>query len=149
MTDKEPWIDADSVRRAEVNNDLTLRMPGLGTILTIFGRAFTLRCPHCGGRPVFRTWFKLRERCGACDRTLERGEHDYFLGGMLFNLIMAELLFTGGFVAFMIARWPDVPWDTIQFAAPLGMLVMPALLYPFSKLVWLGFDLALRPRREG
>jgi hypothetical protein len=29
--------------------------------------------------------------------------------------------------------------------APAAMVVAPILLYPFSRLIWLGFDLMLRP----
>jgi hypothetical protein len=90
-------------------------------------------------------WFRLRERCGRCDRPLERGEQDYFLGGMLFNLVISELLFAGAFAAVLIGMWPTVPWDGIEIAAPLGMAVTPFVMYPVSKLVWLAFDLILRP----
>jgi uncharacterized protein (DUF983 family) len=111
----------------------------------LFARALTLRCPHCGARPVLASWLRLRERCPACGLRLERGEHDYFLGGMMFNLVLAEFIFAGVFVAVLVATWPRVPWDAIQVAAPLGMLAAPFVLFPFSKLVWLAFDLMLRP----
>jgi hypothetical protein len=38
-----------------------------------------------------------------------------------------------------------VPWDALQVWAPVGMVVTPVVTYPFSKLLWLSFDLALRP----
>jgi hypothetical protein len=38
-----------------------------------------------------------------------------------------------------------VPWDTLQWAAPLAMGAAPFVLFPFSKLAWLGFDILLRP----
>lgn len=142
---RSPDVDADSVRRAEVNNDLDLAVPTAAGIVRLVGRSFALRCPHCGGRPVLVHWFRLRERCGHCHELLERGEHDYFLGAMLFNLVLGEFLFIVVFVALMLRRWPDVPWDAIQAWAPLGMIVTPVLTYPFSKLLWLSFDLALRP----
>ena len=39
-----------------------------------FLRALALRCPWCGKGPVLASWFRLRERCGACGLRLERGE---------------------------------------------------------------------------
>lgn len=117
----------------------------MGRTLRLFARALTLRCPHCGKGPVLRSWFRMLPACGSCGRFLERGEQDYFIGAMLFNLVIAELLFAVVFVSVLVARWPVVPWDTIEIAAPLGMAVTPFLTYPFSKLAWLAFDLTFRP----
>ena len=122
-----------------------LVLPGPARVLRIFGRALTLRCPHCGGGPVLRHWFRMRERCGRCGLRVERGEGDYFIGSMMFNLVLSEGLFAIGLVAALLATWPVVPWDTLEWLAPLLMLVAPFLLFPFSKLVWLGFDTILRP----
>ena len=41
--------------------------------------------------------------------------------------------------------WPRVPWSLLQYGAPAAMVLAPIILYPFSKLVWLAFDLVLRP----
>ncbi|HNV76328.1 MAG: DUF983 domain-containing protein [Gemmatimonadetes bacterium] len=130
------------------NEHLDLSLPGLGRILVLVGRALTLHCPHCGKGPVLVNWFRLRPACGHCTRALERGEPDYFLGGMMFNLILAELLFAGIFVAVLVFMWPTVPWDGISIGAPVGMALAPILLYPISKLVWLAFDLSFRPEQD-
>ena len=119
--------------------------PGLGRVLTVLGRAVRLRCPHCGGGPVLAHWFKMRPRCGKCGLAIERGERDYFIGSMMFNLVVSELLFATAFVATLIIAGPNVPWDFLQWGAPLGMGVAPFILFPFSKLAWLGFDILLRP----
>lgn len=132
----------------DANEHLELSFSGFSRLLRLVGRAMTGRCPHCGKRPVLVHWFRLRPACGACGRPLERGESDYFLGGMMFNLILAELLFTGIFVAILVFMWPTVPWDGIAIGAPVGMALAPIALYPISKLVWLAFDLAFRPERE-
>jgi uncharacterized protein (DUF983 family) len=129
----------------ESNTHLPLRIPGPREAARIALRALTLRCPACGGKPVLVHWLRMRRECGACGLDLERGEGDYFIGSMMFNLVLAEFLFVAVLVAVMWVRWPTVPWDTLQVLAPLGILVAPILLYPISKLVWLGFDLALRP----
>jgi hypothetical protein len=80
---------------------------------------------------------------------LERGERDYFVGAMMFNLALAELIFTVGFVSIVVASWPRVSWDVLQVVLPAGMVLAPILLYPVSKLFWLAFDLMLRPDRAG
>jgi uncharacterized protein (DUF983 family) len=90
-------------------------------------------------------WFRMRGRCGSCGLDLQRGETDYFIGSMLFNLVLGEMVFAAVFVAVLVWQWPSVQWDVIQWLAPAGLLVTPMLLFPVSKLAWLGFDLALRP----
>jgi uncharacterized protein (DUF983 family) len=116
--------------------------------MRILARAATLRCPNCGGRPMLRHWLALRERCPRCGLRVERGERDYFIGSMMFNLVLAELLFAAGFVAILIVTWPEVPWDTLEWVAPLMMIAAPLALFPFSKLVWLAFDVMFRPVTE-
>jgi hypothetical protein len=55
---------------------------------------------------------------------------------MMFNIALAE----GVFVILLVA-----PWTPLQYGAPAAMVLAPIVLYPFSKLVWLAFDLTLRP----
>lgn len=133
----------------DANEHLDMKMPPPSRLFVLLWRALRLKCPYCGSGPVLQTWFKLRATCGSCGRKLERGEQDYFLGGMLFNLILAELLFASIFVTTLVVMWPRVPWDAIQVGAPLGMAVTPILTYPIGKLVWLAFDLTFRPEDRG
>ncbi|HSQ32593.1 MAG TPA: DUF983 domain-containing protein [Gemmatimonadaceae bacterium] len=129
----------------EIESRTELRLARPQEIARLFGRALTLRCPHCGGRPVLRHWLKLRERCPKCGLRLERGEHDYFSGSVLFNFIFSELLFAFVFVVYLIVKHGDVDWDTLQFVL-IGMVgLAPIALYAISKLLWLAFDLMLRP----
>lgn len=132
----------------DANEHLDLRFAGFGQAFRLVARALSLHCPHCGKGPVLVNWFRLRPSCGHCTRPLERGEPDYFIGGMMFNLILAELLFAGIFVAVLVFMWPAIPWDGISIGAPLGMALAPIVLYPISKLVWLAFDLSFRPEQE-
>lgn len=129
----------------EIDSDTGLSFSGPRHTAVLFGRALRLRCPHCGGGPVLRHWLKMQERCGRCGLRLERGERDYFIGSMMFNLVLGEFLVVIVVVAVMLARWPDVPWDLLEVGVPLLAILFPVLLFPFSKLTWLAFDLALRP----
>jgi uncharacterized protein (DUF983 family) len=122
-----------------------LVLPRLGIALRLIGRGLLLRCPNCGKGPVLKHWLKLRERCGTCGLRLERGEHDYFVGSMLLNFCLAGVLFLLTLAVIMIASWPDVPWDTLQILLPLLIIVVPLVLFPFSKLLWLAADIAMRP----
>ncbi|MFL5578415.1 MAG: DUF983 domain-containing protein [Gemmatimonadaceae bacterium] len=122
-----------------------LDLPGPKRAALLAGRALLLRCPNCGGGPVLRNWLKLRERCGTCGLRLERGEHDYFTGSILFNFVLSGVLFLLALVVVVVATWPNVPWDVLQYLLPLLILVAPVVLFPFAKLLWLAFDLMLRP----
>jgi uncharacterized protein (DUF983 family) len=108
------------------------------------GRALLLRCPHCGAGKVTRRWL-LRPSCPSCGLRLDRGEADYWLGAMLFNLIAAETLFATGLVTMLVLTWPDPPWAALQYGSVSAMIVAPLILFPFSKLLWLAFDLVFRP----
>jgi len=71
------------------------------------------------------------------------------VGAYLVNLIIAELLFAVGLGAWLLAAWPDVPWDLVERVAVVAMLVAPLVLYPFTRTVWLAADLIFDPQRPG
>jgi uncharacterized protein (DUF983 family) len=121
-----------------------MRFQGFRRAGVLFARALTLRCPNCGARGILASWFKLAPACPRCRLRPERGESDYFLGGMMFNIGLAEGVFVIALVATLVT-WPRVPWSLLQYGAPAAMVLAPIILYPFSKLVWLAFDLMLRP----
>jgi uncharacterized protein (DUF983 family) len=120
-----------------------VRSKGRG--LRLYGRALRLRCPHCGEGSIKGTWMKMKRTCPACGLRTERGEEDFFLGAMMFNLVLAEFLVVLAVVGFTIARWPDVPWDSITWIS-LGLAVIaPFLFYPFGHSIWLASDILIRP----
>jgi hypothetical protein len=45
----------------------------------------------------------------------------------------------------VLAAWPDVPWDALTWGTPAAMIASMVVLRPFSKVVWLGFDVLMRP----
>ncbi len=114
-------------------------------MVTMVGRALLLECPNCGSHGLLKNWFKMNDRCPRCGLRVEREGHDYMAGSVMFNLVLAELVFAFTLVAWLLITWPNVNWDLLEIAAPLGMAVAPFVLFPFSKLVWLAADLALRP----
>jgi uncharacterized protein (DUF983 family) len=110
-------------------------------------RALLMRCPLCGARGVTRRWVIVRPRCPSCGMRLDRGEDDYWIGALLFNLIAAEILFAGGVLVTLLWTWPHPPWDALYWGSIVGVVVMPIVTYPITKLVWLAFDLVFRPPR--
>jgi hypothetical protein len=87
----------------------------------------------------------MRASCPRCHLLLDRGEHDYFLGGYTINFVVAELLIVVGGAASIVITWPDVPWTLITWLLVAAMVLAPVLFYPFAKTLWLAVDLVLRP----
>jgi uncharacterized protein (DUF983 family) len=110
-----------------------------------FTRALRLRCPHCGGGPIFVTWSRLVPNCPTCGLGLERGEQGYWLGAYFFNLMLVETLFSVWVTGFLVLTWPSPPWDFFQVSTVVLMLVASVAFFPFSKTLFLAFDLFVRP----
>jgi len=115
--------------------------------LVMFARALRRRCPNCGAGPVIARWIYTRPACPRCRLRLDRGEPDYFLGAIVFNMAFAEGLFAAALLAVLLWTWPNPPWDVLYYGGIAGLIVAPILFYPYSKLFWLAFDLLFRPLR--
>ena len=76
---------------------------------------------------------------------LDRGESDSFLGAYLVNLVAVELILTAIMVIIGIATAPDVPWTFLMWGGIVFALVAAIACYPLTKVLWLAFDVMLRP----
>ena len=117
----------------------------LHRIVSLTARALRLRCPNCGGGPLFTGWFRMRDRCPACGLRLERGEQGYVVGAYMFNIVAAELLFAAVAASVVAATWPSPPWTALQWGGAGLMIAAPLACYPFSKTLFLAFDCMFRP----
>lgn len=117
----------------------------VGRALRLFWRAVRLRCPNCGGGSLFLSPLRLRPDCPTCGMQLDRGESDYFLGAYLLNLVAVELLFAVLFGVVLVTTWPSPPWELLQYGGAALMIVGAVACYPFTKVLWIAFDVALRP----
>jgi uncharacterized protein (DUF983 family) len=114
-------------------------------VLLLFWRALGLRCPNCGGGPLFDGWLLPKQRCPSCSLPLERGESGYQVGSYMFNIIAAELIFAAIFIGVLVATWPDPPWLALQLGGGALMILAPFAFFPWSKTLFLAFDLLFRP----
>jgi uncharacterized protein (DUF983 family) len=110
-------------------------------------RAVRLRCPNCGGKGIFTSWFRMRPRCPTCGLRLERGEQGYVVGSYMFNIVASELVWAAIFVGILFATWPSPPWTLLEIGGGILMVALPFLFYPFSKTLFLAFDLLFNPVR--
>ena len=101
--------------------------------------------PTAAKPKVFTSWFRMRTHCPVCGLKFERGEEGYQVGSYMFNIVAAELIFAAVFVGVMVATWPSPPWKLLEYGGIALMIVAPFVFYPFSKTLFLAFDLVFRP----
>ena len=85
-----------------------------------------------------------------CGLALERGESsEFWIGAYVFNLAFGELLAIGIPIVWMIRSSPNQPWERIEMLAVVLCVLLPILFFPFSRLLWLAWDLSFRPSEPG
>lgn len=63
----------------------------------------------------------------------------------MFNIIASELLFAAVFLAVVVVMWPSPPWTLLEYGGIVMMVLAPLFFFPFSKTIFLAFDLVFRP----
>ena len=114
----------------------------MNRFFVLFGRGLMLRCPVCGKGKLFRTWFRMYERCPNCGYRFER-EEGYFSASMAINLVISELLIAA-FVVPLAANTSIPMLPVLLWGAPLPFL-LPLLFYHHSLGLWLAMDHFARP----
>jgi uncharacterized protein (DUF983 family) len=113
--------------------------------LRLCGRALRLRCPNCGQGKLFESWLRMRSQCPVCGFRFERGEEGYQVGSYMFNMVASELAFAFAFVGLVVVTWPSPPWTLLEYGGIIMMIIAPFVFFPFSKALFLAFDLFFRP----
>jgi uncharacterized protein (DUF983 family) len=106
------------------------------------------RCPHCGRGAVLSGLFSTHERCAVCGFVFKRGNPAYFSGAIFINYLLGAGAAIFAFLVVLVTTWPNVPWDTLAYAGPVGALVIVVLLHPVAKLILLAIDVRMRPITE-
>ena len=68
---------------------------------TVLLRGLRKRCPRCGERRIFRSWFHLIERCPNCALRFER-EQGGFLGAMTINFLVVVVVWVAMLVVVLV-----------------------------------------------
>jgi uncharacterized protein (DUF983 family) len=110
-------------------------------------RGLKRSCPLCGNRGIFSGYFRLKEACSRCGYEFSR-EEGYWVGAVIINTAASMILFLMVFLVSIIVMAPDVDWVVLLAVAVGVNLVFPVLFYPFSKTIWMAFDLVFMKRLE-
>jgi hypothetical protein len=66
----------------------------------------------------------------------------------MFNIVASELLFAAAGLGVVVATWPTPPWTAITIGGVVMMILAPLMFLPYSKVLFLAFDLLFRPPVE-
>jgi uncharacterized protein (DUF983 family) len=112
--------------------------PDVGSWRTV-GRGLRKRCPRCGQRGIFLSWFELRTDCPRCQLRFEK-EEGGFLGAMTLNFAAAVLLWLVVLVVGLVLTVPDVPVPPLLAASIVVLVLVPLWFYPRSKTIWAALE---------
>jgi len=118
---------------------------GWSRFWTLLKRALTRRCPQCGAKGIFKNYLELRETCPRCAYRFDR-EEGYFLGGYGLGVIFSGLIPLVLLIfAFVYTDWD---WVTLELIFIPMAILLPFLLFPFTRTLWMLIDLVLDPNEH-
>jgi uncharacterized protein (DUF983 family) len=112
----------------------------------VLSQGVRLRCPRCGGAPLFRGRFAMHERCASCGLVFER-EQGYFVGAIYVNYAATVGLTLIGFLA--LDHWADLRVTTqIALWSAFG-IVFPLVFFRYARSLWLSVEYLVNPDPPG
>jgi uncharacterized protein (DUF983 family) len=126
-----PYGSLEPTPREEAETSL---YAGVGWLSVLF-RGARKRCPRCGERGIFASWFRLARTCPRCGLLFER-ETGGFLGAMTLNYVASVgvwLVVLGIWLAITV---PEVPVTAMLIVSAALLVVVPLWFYPRSKGIW-------------
>ena len=107
-------------------------------------RGLVHRCPRCGSRHVFKSFFSMKDRCPRCGLKLIRHE-GFSLGSTTINMVVTFGLFLLIIVVGTIVTYPHIRVVPVTIAGLAVAIIVPIAFYPSAQTIWSGIDLAMRP----
>jgi hypothetical protein len=62
--------------------------------------------------------------------------------------MLTEAVWVVAFLGAAILTWPSPPWEALQYASVALMLLVPIVIFPWTKTLYLAIDLTFRPAEE-
>jgi uncharacterized protein (DUF983 family) len=141
-SDPYAWLEPGTPRPAP-----TPLFPEVGTSRALI-RGARKRCPRCGERDTFVSWFQIRTACPRCDLRFAK-EEGGFLGAMTLNYLVAIGLWLVVLAVGIALTVPDVAVVPLLIASAIVLIGVPLWFYPRSKMIWAAVEfLVLRGTPE-
>jgi uncharacterized protein (DUF983 family) len=102
---------------------------------TALSRGCRRRCPRCGERDTFVSWFHPRMSCPRCELRFAK-EEGGFLGAMTLNYLVAIGLWLVVLIVGIVVTVPDVPVVPLMLLSAIVLIGVPLWFYPRSKMIW-------------
>jgi uncharacterized protein (DUF983 family) len=137
----------ESVARLSTTEDALMSRETRASPVRAFVRGLVRHCPRCGSGNLFRHWTHIIDHCPRCGLIFEV-EEGYWVGAMIWNLVVTELLFVVLVGVGVALTWPELAvWPLVFIGVALNAL-FPIFFYPISKTLWVATDLVfLHPQR--
>ncbi len=120
------------------------KRPGPSTP-TLLARGATMACPACGQRKgLFRRWTKMADACPNCGLVFGRFEGQW-IGAIGINSIVSFGLLMIFVVVSLALSYPNPDARSLIILSVIVAIVLPVLLFPFSRTFWMGMDLMMTP----
>lgn len=110
-------------------------------------RALRRHCPRCDGE-AFDGWFTMRDHCPRCGLRFER-EPGYWVGAVIINTAIIFATFLVVFGGLIVLTYPDVPWGLVLAITIGANVVVPIVVYPLSRTIWLALEMSWHPLEPG
>ena len=93
---------------------------------------------------MFSSFFRLNVRCSECGFRFER-EPGYWTGAITMNIALVEVWVAILILGTVIATAPDIPWTTVWIVGLATNAVLPFILLPYSRTLWMGLHMYYDP----
>jgi uncharacterized protein (DUF983 family) len=108
--------------------------------IAILRRALTLRCPRCGGTPLFTGWFTMPDACALCGLRYERAQ-GYWVGAIYVNYGVTTVIALTGF----FLTWPAWSMTVELLVWGTFVVLFPLWFFRYGRSLWLGVEFFLNP----
>jgi uncharacterized protein (DUF983 family) len=111
----------------------------------ILVRGLKLKCPACGEGALYKSVFKMHERCPSCGLVYGR-EQGYFVGAIYINVMATEALIL---LVYLVSIFTASISDSVLFPLLIVMAVaLPLIFFRFSRGLWMSIDHIVSPRHD-
>jgi len=115
---------------------------------SLLWRGATRGCAVCGRRHLTTRWLDFPLDCPRCGFTFER-QPGHFIGAIGVNTVVTMFLILVTLLGGIALSWPDVRAVPMLTATLAVAILVPPLIHPTAKTVWIAVDLIFHPLQPG